>query len=184
MPPSPRKRIVTRRGSSIVLRAPDAPPRQGSSVVLRAPDQDPAGPLHEKTWFVWVEGGEPVGPVSLEQIARGMKAGKVPSEASVRRHTDVFWTELLDVPEVIQALKSVTAETEAPPSVPTARLTMKEWLVWVDGSDPIGPVSADQIARGIKAGKVTSDANIQRVDDFFATGVLDEPDVIAALKAL
>ena len=57
-------------------------------------------------------------------------------------------------------------------------------MVWVSGSDPVGPVSADQVARGIRAGKVPADASIQRVGDLFATDVLDEPDIIAALKAL
>lgn len=169
MPPSPKKRTVTRHGSSIVL---------------RRPDPDPAGPLHEKVFFVSNEGGEPVGPVSADQIARGIKAGKVPSEATARKHTDVFWADLLDIPEVIEALKAVSAETEPPPSMPSPRLKQKEWLVWVDGGDPVGPVSADQIARGIKSGKVPGDASVQRVDDFFATGVLDEPEIIEALKAL
>ena len=55
-------------------------------------------------------------------------------------------------------------------------------MVWFDGGDAVGPVSADQIARGIRAGKVPTDASIQRVGDLFAFDVLDEPDVIAALK--
>jgi hypothetical protein len=51
-------------------------------------------------------------------------------------------------------------------------------------SSTVDPVSADQVARGIRAGKVPSDASIQRLGDLFACDVLDEPDVIAALKPL
>lgn len=64
------------------------------------------------------------------------------------------------------------------------RLAQAVWHVWVEGSEPIGPVSVDQIARGIRAGKVPSHASIQKVGDLFACDVLDEPDVIAALKHL
>jgi hypothetical protein len=45
-------------------------------------------------------------------------------------------------------------------------------------------VSAEQIARGIRAGKVPTDASIQRVDDVFACDVLDDPHVVNALKRL
>lgn len=137
--------------------------------------------LAARVWFVWVEGGEPIGPVSADQIARGVRAGRVPSEASVRREGDVFWSDLLDHRDILDAIKAVTAEDEAPPSV---NLTTPRFLVWVDGGDAVGPVSAMQLARGLRAGKVPSDANVQRVDDVFASDLIDEPDVIAALKLL
>ncbi len=143
--------------------------------------------LLERVWLVIVEGGEtgaPVGPVSADQIARGLRAGKVPSDALVKRVSDVFFTDLVEVPDILTAIKHVSAESEPPPPSPAPNLTAKQFLVWIDGGDPVGPVSADQIARGIRAGKVPSDASLQRVDDIFACDVLDAPEVIEALKSL
>jgi len=66
-----------------------------------------------------------------------------------------------------------------------AYLNQKDLYVWVEGGgDPVGPVSADQIARGIRAGSVPPDASVQRDGEVFWSGILDEPVVIAALKAL
>jgi hypothetical protein len=140
--------------------------------------------LLQPVWHVWIEGGEPVGPVSADQLARGIRAGRVPSDASIRHDSDMFWSDLLDVPAVVLALKAVTAESEPPPPPLAPNLAVAQYLVWTDGGDPVGPVSAGQIARGIRAGKVPTDASIQKVGDLFATDVLDEPDVIAALKQL
>lgn len=64
-----------------------------------------------------------------------------------------------------------------------AALDDQAWLVFVEGGDLVGPVSARQIARGIRAGKVPADASVQRAGDVWWSGVLDEPSVIAALKA-
>jgi hypothetical protein len=141
--------------------------------------------LLDPVWLVWIEGGEPVGPVSADQIARGLRAGKVPSDARVKRESDTFWGDLLDEEAIVAALKAVSVETEPPPPPSVvASLAAPRYLVWVDGSEPVGPVSADQIARGIRAGKVPPDASLQRVDDIFSSGVLEEPDVILALKQL
>jgi hypothetical protein len=142
-------------------------------------------PVTTGDWHVWVEGGEPVGPVSAELIARGLRAGKIPSDARVRHGEDPFWCDLLDAREIVLALKAVSADSEPPPpSSMTPNLLAQRYLVWVDGSEPVGPVSADQIARGIRAGKVPPHASIQREGDLFAFDVLDEPEVIAALKQL
>jgi hypothetical protein len=158
--------------------------RHDSFVALRA--STPVDPrLGERVWHVWIEGGESVGPVSADQIARGLRAGKVPSDASIRHENDTFWSDLLDSPEVIAALKVVSQESEPPPassSTIAPGLLVRQFMVWFDGGEPVGPVSADQIARGIRAGRVPTDANLQRIGDLFAFDVLDEPDVIAALK--
>jgi len=152
---------------------------RSSSIRSLAPSAEER--LAAPVWHVWVEGGEPVGPVSADQIARGIRAGKVPSDASVRHDTDTFWGDLLDVADIVAALKAVSLESEPPVS---AELKVPRYLVWIDGGEPVGPVSADQIARGIRAGKVPSDASLQRVDDVFSAGVLDEPEVILALKRI
>lgn len=70
----------------------------------------------------------------------------------------------------------------APPA--RSRLDDPEWLVHVDGGPVVGPVSASQIARGIRAGRVPADASLQRAGDVFWSSVLDELDVIAALKSI
>jgi GYF domain 2 len=67
---------------------------------------------------------------------------------------------------------------------PAVALTMPEWYVSIEGSDPVGPVSADQIARGIKAGKLSSDAQLTRAGDTRWEDVLDSAAVLAALKAI
>ncbi|MBS2015325.1 MAG: hypothetical protein JST00_20730 [Deltaproteobacteria bacterium] len=156
--------------------------RQTSEVILR-PALDPR--LVEPVFMVWVEGSDPVGPVSADQIARGMRAGKVPSDAQIKRTADVFWGDLLDEELVVAALKAVSEESEVPPPPSVLEgLQAAEFLVWVEGSEPVGPVSAHQIARGIRAGKVPPDASVQRVGDLFSCDVLDEPQVILALKQL
>jgi len=66
-----------------------------------------ADPLDEQRWLVFVDGADTVGPVSARQIARGIRAGKVPTDASVQRAGDVWWSGVLDEPVVIEALKSV-----------------------------------------------------------------------------
>lgn len=177
----PKIRKIEQRDSFVGLRQAAPPPDR----------------LHARVWHVWIEGGDPIGPVSADQVARGIRAGKVPSDASVRHETETFWGDLLDAPDIVAALKAVSAESAPPPppaslippSMPPpsgmpASLSAKEFMVWVPGRDAVGPVSADQIARGIRAGKVPADASVQRVGDLFATDVLDEADVIAALKFL
>ena len=63
--------------------------------------------LEQAMWLVHVEGGDRVvGPVSAAQIAWGIRAGQVPSHATVQREGDVFWTGILDEPVVIEALKA------------------------------------------------------------------------------
>lgn len=71
-----------------------------------------------------------------------------------------------------------------PASTQDPRLFMKGFFIHVEGTDPVGPVSANQVARGIKAGKIPAEASIQWQGDLWWKGVYDEPAVIAALKAL
>jgi len=62
----------------------------------------------EASWLVWVEGAEHVvGPVTAHQIARGLRAGKVPMDASVQRQGDIWWKDILQEPAVIEALKGL-----------------------------------------------------------------------------
>ena len=63
--------------------------------------------LDMKGYFVHVDGGLPVGPVSADQIARGIRAGKIPAEASIQWQGDVFWRGLYEDPGVLQALNAL-----------------------------------------------------------------------------
>jgi hypothetical protein len=58
-------------------------------------------------WYVFVEGGEHVGPVTAELIARGIAAGKVPRDARVARGAPVGWRDVMDVPDVVDALDAL-----------------------------------------------------------------------------
>ncbi len=70
----------------------------------RAPEPSP---FEVREWMVYAEGGEVVGPVTASQIARGIRAGRVPDHASVQRAGEVFWTGLLDEPVVVAALQAL-----------------------------------------------------------------------------
>jgi hypothetical protein len=64
--------------------------------------------LEQPIWLVYVEGGENVvGPVSARQLARGIRAGRVPADASVQRSGEVFWSGILDEADIIAALKTL-----------------------------------------------------------------------------
>jgi hypothetical protein len=64
--------------------------------------------LEQAIWLVYVEGGENVvGPVSARQLARGIRAGRVPADASVQRSGEVFWSGILDEADIIAALKTL-----------------------------------------------------------------------------
>jgi hypothetical protein len=65
---------------------------------------------------------------------------------------------------------------------PAEALTLAEWYVRVAGSDPVGPVSAKQIAQAIREGKVPDDACIARSGVDYWQEVLDSEAVISALK--
>jgi hypothetical protein len=60
--------------------------------------------LTAPNWYVSAD-GKTVGPVSADQIARGIRAGLVPRDAQVAFVGDGNWKDILDVPEVIEALK-------------------------------------------------------------------------------
>jgi hypothetical protein len=83
-----------------------------------------------------------------------------------------------------QAPTSMVPASVPPASTQDPRLFMKGFFVHVEGTEPVGPVSANQVARGIKAGKIPAEASIQWQGDLWWKGVYDEPAVIAALKAL
>jgi len=60
-----------------------------------------------REWYVSAGEGEAIGPVSTELVARGIVAGKVPRTAFVARVGDTSWQDVLDVPEIVGALKGL-----------------------------------------------------------------------------
>jgi hypothetical protein len=79
---------------------------------------------------------------------------------------------------------SVVPASVPPASTQDPRLFIKGFFVHVEGKEPVGPVSADQVARAIKAGRLPAEASIQWQGELWWKGVYDEPAIIAALKAL
>ena len=77
------------------------------------PFLDPTEALRIPEWYVWVEGGDPVGPVSANQIARGIRAGKVPGDAQIARGGGGQWEEALEAGAVLEALKALPEESHA-----------------------------------------------------------------------
>ena len=71
------------------------------------PFVDPTEALVLREWYVSVGDGECVGPVSADQIARGLRAGKVPSDALVVRGGDAQWEDILSHDAVHAALKAL-----------------------------------------------------------------------------
>jgi hypothetical protein len=83
------------------------PSRFEMSACTLNPFLDPGQALRIPEWYVWVAGGDPVGPVSADQIARGIRAGKVPGDAQVARGCGGQWEEALDASAVREALKAL-----------------------------------------------------------------------------
>ena len=72
-------------------------------------------------WYVYDSAGKHVGPVTTDLLARGIVAGKVPREAHVGAVGSASWLPVLEVPEVVLAVRR--AESIPPPS-PSAAATM------------------------------------------------------------
>lgn len=64
-----------------------------------------APPALQTDFYVWAEAGEPIGPVSVDQIARGILAGRVPLQAYVTRAGDPEWRKVLERREIVRALE-------------------------------------------------------------------------------
>ncbi len=68
-------------------------------------------PSTQQEFYVWSESGEPVGPVSVDQIARGILAGRVPLQAFVTRPGEPEWRKVLETREIVRALE-LSSEVE------------------------------------------------------------------------
>jgi hypothetical protein len=79
-------------------------------------------------WFVFVDSGDHVGPVTIDLLARGLAAGKVPKDAQVARGSAAEWRPVLTFPELVAAMDDAnTRDPDAlPPLVPDAPVTEPE----------------------------------------------------------
>ena len=117
--------------------------------------QAPVEPrLFEKVWLVCLPGEEPIGPVSADQLARGVRAGKVPSDARVKHVGDTFWSDLLDLPDFILALKAVSAESAPPPPPPSLAISTRRDAVRANSKRSVPEVMA-QSSSGPAAAEAT-----------------------------
>src|SRR5215471_11743762 len=58
-------------------------------------------------WYVYQESGQHVGPVTVDLLARGINAGKVPRDAYAGVAGDSRWRPVLEIPEVAAALRAL-----------------------------------------------------------------------------
>jgi hypothetical protein len=89
------------------------------------------------------------------------------------------------------SLSDATLDDHAGIGIPQLRnralprgIDIREWYVCTRGSEPVGPVSSELVARGIVAGKVPRDALLARVGDSVWQRVLRVPEITAALEAI
>lgn len=75
-------------------------------------------PFLPDEWYVYQDSGAHVGPVTLDQLARGIAAGKVPRNAFAGLAGDGQWRAVLEYPQVSSALQALQSSGAAPPSAP------------------------------------------------------------------
>lgn len=63
-------------------------------------------------------------------------------------------------------------------------MSTDRWWIAQKGNDPVGPVTADLLLRGIEAGKVPADTLICRVGDKEWSHIAEVPPFASALAAL
>jgi hypothetical protein len=103
----------------------------------------------------------PKGPFSLDELRGGIAAKDVPPDARVSRVGDTTWVAISEVvpqaPEVV-----ASPPPNDPPSQVAAIGLEPNFEVTLDGLKIVGPVTLDQIRRGIDAGKISADAKGRR----------------------
>jgi hypothetical protein len=75
-----------------------------------------------KEWYIYQASGSPVGPVTTDQIARGLIAGKVPRDAYIAAQGDPQWQAVSSVVEVgaaVQRIESGASQSSPPQPINT-----------------------------------------------------------------
>lgn len=142
----------------------------------------------EAAWYVRAGAGEPVGPVTTELVARGIRAGKVPIDARVCRVGQDAWEPLIAVSEFARVVKEVAHAPAAPPSDPLPHALgdsssgAEEWYVRI-GELTIGPVTSTQVIQSIEAGNIVGTADVCRLGKTEWRSIRDEPLFVRAFTA-
>ena len=66
-------------------------------------------------WFIYQPGGNHIGPVTTELVARGVQAGKVPKDAYVAIQSGGGWVPISSVPEIMAAIAAQPEKKTEPP---------------------------------------------------------------------
>src|SRR6266700_1662895 len=73
-------------------------------------------PMSADEWYVYQESGQHVGPVTVDLLARGITAGKVPRNAYAGVAGASRWRPILEIPEIAAALRSLEQKPARVPS--------------------------------------------------------------------
>lgn len=134
----------------------------------------PPGAKPPAQWFVYRDGGQTVGPVSSDQVAGGIRAGKVPLDSYVCPAEGGEWKLVDQVIDFVGAVRSITdalasrerqghrAPTEIPSHLATDAGPEALWYVSANGSAPFGPITTEQVRRGIRSGQVAAVSQVNR----------------------
>jgi hypothetical protein len=134
----------------------------------------------EKRWFVSVDGGDPIGPVTLDQLVRGSQAGKIPIHADVCPEGGTHWTPLRDLPEL--ASPASRGRPDAKPGGDEARDT-RSWYVRTAGAGENGPISTSKLLRSIHASGIPMDAQVREDGARTWLPILNVPELNEAAAA-
>jgi hypothetical protein len=116
-------------------------------------------------YMIFVPGSTspPQGPLSLTELQSAIRAKKFPGGAKVSRVGDTSWKS---IHEVVSAEEWVQDEPGGDRNPPQAEPeTEIRFEVTVDGENIVGPVTLDQLRRGVEAGKLPRDAKARRVGE-------------------
>ncbi len=178
------KGLMPRHDGRMSSWPPPPPPRPPTPSMVAREDEDvPEEPdprdlpfLRRDLW-VWAESGEPVGPVSVDQIARGILAGRVPLQAWVTRPGDPRWTKVLELRDIVRALELSSAVESLDPA------DSEEELVDVEGDEDDDDGIGEAIARAAAAYENESEVFPLEVIASIDVQAVDEHEAGRALAA-
>lgn len=122
-------------------------------------------------FMVFVPGSTspPVGPMTEAELRRSVHDGLFPKTAKVSKIGESSWRNVGEVvpllieegPKVV-IRAAVVPPTVAPPEA-AKEAAVELFEVTVDGENVVGPVTLDQLRRGVEAGKLPGDAQARAV---------------------
>lgn len=101
-------------------------------------------------WYIQGDAPDPVGPVTTDQVQRGIVAGKVPLTVKVCRKGSSEWFDVTKVQEFEQAIHVVKEKAQG----------ASGWWVEQAGAKPMGPVPTGLIVSGIQSGNIKPETKV------------------------